>query len=189
MSAVAFDLAASRPLPAVSVCAGRVLLLAGLTFGAANLIQWGVMSGALGWHPAVLGLSWPLTVGAFLFGVFRLKRAGGEAGRRVAGWSRTAILIHIGAALALAGLSAAAGDWELMRWTSAVGLTLYGLAWAVAAARTGTANMAAVAAIAFSGVAGIALRFGTPDPYLIYACALALVALLPGLWLALGRRL
>lgn len=189
MSAVTFDLALARPLPTVPVCAGRVLTLAGLTFGAANLIQWGVMSGALGWHPAVLGLSWPLAVGAFLTGVFRLRRAGGEAGRRVAAWSRTAILIHIGAALALVGLSVATGDWELMRWTSAVGLTLYGLAWAVAAARTGTANMAGVAAIAFAGVAAIALRFGTPDQYLIHACALALVALLPGLWLAAGRRL
>lgn len=189
MSAVTFDLAPARPLPTVSVCAGRVLVLAGVTFGAANLIQWGVMSGALGWHPAVLGLSWPIAVGAFLTGVFRLRRAGGEAARRVGGWSRVAILIHIGAALALVGLSVAAGDWELMRWTSAVGLTLYGLAWAVAAARTGTVNMAAVAATAFAGVAGIALRFGTADPYLIYACALVLVALIPGLWLALGRRL
>ena len=189
MSAIAFDLAAVRPLPAVSICAGRVLFLAGAAFGAANLIQWGVMTGALGWHPAVLGLSWPIAVGAFLAGVFRLRRVGGEAGRRVAGWSRAAILIHIGAALALAGLSAAAGDWELMRWTSAVGLTLYGAAWTIAAARTGTFNMAALAAVAFAGVAGIALRFGTPDPYLIYACALALVALIPGLWLALGRRL
>jgi hypothetical protein len=189
MSAVTFDLASDRPAPTVSVCAGRVLLLAGLTFGAANLIQWGVMSGALGWHPAVLSLSWPIAVGAFLTGVFRLRRAGGEAGLRVAGWSRIAILVHIGAALVLAGLSVAVGDWELMRWTSAVGLTLYGLAWAVAAARTGTFNMAALAAAALAGVAGIALRFGTPDPYLIYACALALVALTPGLWLALGRRL
>lgn len=189
MSAVTLDLAADRPAPAVSVCAGRVLLLAGIAFGAANLIQWGVMSGAVGWHPAVLGLSWPVAVGAFLIGVFRLRRAGGEAGQRVAGWSRTAILVHIGAALALLGLSAATGDWELMRWTSAVGLTLYGVAWAVAAARTGTFNMAAVAATAFAGVAAIAGRFGTADQYLIYACALALVALLPGLWLALGRRL
>lgn len=189
MSAVTFDLAPARPLPTVSVCAGRVLLLAGVTFGAANLIQWGVMSGALGWHPAVLSLSWPVAVGAFLTGVFRLRRAGGEAGQRVSGWSRAAILIHIGTALALAGLSAVVGDWELMRWTSAIGLTLYGVAWTVAAARTGTLNMAAMAVTAFAGVTGIALRFGTADQYLIYACALAFVALIPGLWLALGRRL
>ncbi|HEX8661753.1 MAG TPA: hypothetical protein VF686_07785 [Brevundimonas sp.] len=189
MSAVAFDLAADRPAPTVPVCAGRVLVLAGVAFGAANLIQWGVMSGALGWHPAVLALSWPVAVGAFLIGVFHLRRTGGEAGRQVGGWSRIAILIHIGAALALAGLSAATGDWELMRGTSAVGLTLYGLAWAVAAARTGAVNMAALAAVAFAGVAGMALRFGTADQYLIYVCALALVALIPGLWLALGRRL
>ena len=107
----------------------------------------------------------------------------------MAGWSRTAILIQIGAGLGLLGVSAATGDWGLMRWTSAVGLTLYGFAWAVAAARTGTANMAVVALTAFAGVAAMALRFGKPDQYLIHACALALAALLPGLWLALGRRL
>lgn len=189
MSAIAFDLAPARSEPTVSVCAGRVTLLAGIAFGAANMIQWGVLSGALGWHPAVLSLSWPIAVGVFLTGLFRLRRAGGEAGRRVAGWSRGAILIQIGAALALLGASAVTGDWGLMRWTSAVGLALYGLAWAVAAARTRTANMALIALTAFAGVAAIALRFGTPDQYLIYACALALVALLPGLWLALGRRL
>lgn len=189
MSAVTFDLAASRAAPTVSVCAGRVLLLAGLTFGAANLLQWGVMSGALDWHPAVLALSWPVAVGAFLIGVARLRRVGGEAGQRVGGWSRIAIMILIGSALALAGLSVVTGDWELMRWTSAVGLTLYGVAWTVAAARTGSINMVAMAAVAFVGVAAMALRFGTPDQYLIYACALALAALLPGLWLALGRRL
>lgn len=189
MSAIAFDLAATRSSPSVSVCAGRIMVLAGVAFGAANLIQWGVLSGVLGWHPAVLSLSWPIAVAAFLVGLFRLRRTGGEAGQRVARWSRAAILIQVGAALCLLGLSAATSDWGLMRWTSAVGLTLYGLAWAVAAARTGTVNMAVVAVTAFAGVAAIAVRFGTPDQYLIYACALALVALLPGLWLALGRRL
>lgn len=189
MSAVTFDLAASRALPTVPVCAGRVMVLAGITFGAANLIQWGVLSGTLGWHPAVLSLSWPIAVGAFFTGLFRLRRMGGEAGRQVAGWSRSAILIQIGAAVALLAVSAVTRDWGLMRWTSAVGLTLYGGAWTVAAARTGTMNMAVIAVTAFAGVAAMTLRFGTPDQYLIYACALAIVALLPGLWLALGRRL
>ena len=189
MTAVAFDLADVRQPPTVSVCAGRVMVLAGVAFGAANLIQWGVLSGTLGWHPAVLSLSWPIAVGAFLTGLFRLRRMGGEAGRQVAGWSRAAILIQIGAALTLLAVSAVTRDWGLMRWTSAVGLTLYAVAWTVAAARTGTMNMAVVAAVAFAGVAAMALRFGTPDQYLIYAGALALVALLPGLWLALGRRL
>lgn len=92
MSAVAFDLAAVRPATTVPVCAGRVLVLAGAAFGAANLIQWGVMTGALGWHPAVLALSWPIAVGVFLTGLFRLRRVAGEAGRLVAGWSRAAIL-------------------------------------------------------------------------------------------------
>lgn len=189
MSAVALDLAPARPLPTVPVCAGRIMVLAGIAFGAANGVQWGVLSGAFGWHPAVLALSWPIAVGGFFLGLFRLRRSGGPAFCRVAGWARAAVLIQIGAALVLLGLSAAAGDWGLMRWTSAVGLTLYGLAWAAAAARTGTINMAVVAAVAFAAALGVAARLGSADQYLINAVALALVALLPGLWLALGRRL
>lgn len=189
MSAIAFAAAPSAPETTVCVSAGRIMLLVGAAFGSANLVQWAVLDGAMGWHPAVLAVSWPLAVGAVLIALFRLRRSGGPAGLKVASWSRLAVLAHIAAALALAAGSFAADDWSLMRWSGAISPALYAVAWAIAAAHQRNANMAALAVTAAAGVIALAARLGTPDQYLISACTLTLVTLLPGLWLALGRRL
>lgn len=189
MTAAAFTFETPRSDTSAAVCAGRLLLLAGSAFGAANLFQWGVLSGALDLHPVFLALNWAVAVGVFLTGLFRLRRIGGEAARSVAGWSRVFILAHVGVALVLAAVSNAAGDWNLMRWNAVAGLSLYAVGWAVAAIRTETSNMGVLFLVALGGAAGAAMLFGTPDQYLIQAATLALVALLPGLWLALGRRL
>lgn len=189
MTAATLTFDTPRPDPAVAICAGRVLRLAGLTFGGANLFQWGVLGGALALHPATLGLSWAVAVGVFLTGLVRLRRTGGEAGRRVAGWSRVFVLAHVGAALALAAASVWTGDWGLMRGASVAGLVLYAVGWAVAAIHAEAPNMGLLFVVALGGASAAALRFGTPDQYLIQAIALALAALLPGLWLAFGRRL
>lgn len=189
MTAAVLTFDPPRAEPTVALCAGRILLLAGLTFGTANLVQWGILSGALDLHPALLAVNWTVAVGGFLIGLARLRRIGGEAGRRVGGWSRTFVLIQLGAALSLAAVSASAGDWGLMRWSSVAGLVFYAVGWAVAAIRTGAPNMGALSLVALGGGAGSAILFGTPDQYLIQAVTLALAAFLPGLWLVLGRRL
>ena len=189
MTAAAFTLDPPRTETSVAACAGRLLLLAGSVFGAANLIQWGVLGGALDLHPAFLALNWAVAVGVFLTGLVRLRRSGGGAARRVAGWSRAFILAHLGVALSLSVVSNAAGDWGLMRWNAVAGLTLYAVGWAVAAIRTETPNMGVLFLVALGGAAVAAMLFGTPDQYLIQACTLSLAALLPGLWLAFGRRL
>jgi hypothetical protein len=189
MTAAAFASDTPRADTSVALCAGRWLLLSGTVFGTANLIQWGVLGGALDLHPAFLALNWAVAVGVFLTGQFRLRRTGGEVARRVAVWSRAFILAHLCVAIALAGVSNALGDWGLMRWTSVVGLGLYAAGWAMAAVRTGTSNMGVLCLVALGGSAAAAVSVSTPDQYLTLACTLGLVALLPGLWLALGRRL
>lgn len=189
MTAAAFTLEPSRTVASVAVCAGRLLLLAGSVFGAANLFQWALLSGALDLHPAFLALNWAVAVGVFITGLVRLRRIGGDAARSVAGWSRVFILAQVGVALVLAVISNAAGDWGLMRWSPIAGLTLYATGWAIAAVRTQTRNMGVLFLVALGGAAGAALLYGTPDQYLILAGTLALAALLPGLWLAFGRRL
>lgn len=178
-----------RSEPTVAHCAGRVLLLAGLAFGTANLVQWSILAGVLDLHPAMLGVDWALAVGVFIIGSVRLRQVGGEAGRRVAGWSRAFILAHLGVALAFAVVSNLAGDWGLMRWTSVAGLGLYATGWAIAAIRTETRNMGLLFLVALGGSAGAAVLVATPDQYLIQACTLSLAAVLPGLWLVFGRRL
>ena len=189
MTAAAFTFETPRSDACVAVSAGRLLLLAGSVFGAANLYQWAILSGAIDLHPATLAVSWAAAVGIFLTGLIRLRRIGGEAARSVAGWSRAFILAHVGVALVLAAVSNAAGDWGLMRWNSVAGLTLYATGWAIAAIRTETRNMGVLFLVALGGATGAAMLFGTPDQYLIQAGTLALAAFLPGLWLAFGRRL
>ncbi len=189
MTAAALTFDTPRSEPTAAICAGRVLLLAGLAFVPANLLQWAVLSGGADPHPALPGLNWTLAVGGFLICLSWLRRMGGEAGRRVAGWSRAIVLAQLGAVLSLAAVSASTGDWGLMRWSAVAGLTLFAVVWAVAAIRTAVPNMGILFLVSLAGAAGAAILFGAPDQYLIHAATLALAALLPGLWLALGRRL
>lgn len=186
MTAVAFD---TRPsvAPTLAIAAGRNLIAAGAIFGAANLFQWSVLSGAAHLHPALLSLSWPVAVTLFIVVVRRLRSLGGEPTIRAASWSRFSILAQIGAALALAGASALTGDWELMRWMSPIGLVFYGLAFGIAVARGGPKWLAGVALGSLLAAAGVALLVGTPSQYLAYAGGLVAFALIPGLALAFGR--
>jgi len=188
MSATTLDLpASSRPEPTLAVAAGRNLVAAGAIFGIANLFQWGVLSGALHVHPALLSLSWPVAVTLFIVILRRLRSAGGPAAVRAAGWSRWAILMQIAAALTLAGISAALQNWALMMWMSPIGLGFYAVAWLIAAMRGGAIWMGALGLAAATAAGGVALLVGTPVQYLAYGTGLILFALLPGLALATGR--
>lgn len=174
--------------PTLAVCAGRVMTLAGSVFAAANLFQYGVISGLLHLHPASLSLSWPIALAVFFTGLARLRAGGGANVRRVALWSRMAIGAQILIALALLGLSLVRHDFTFMYWTSPVGLTIYGLAWMTAAARGGRAWMIAPSLGAFVAAGVVASMPGTAPAYLAYASGLLAFVLLPGLWLALGRK-
>jgi hypothetical protein len=173
--------------PTLAVAAGRNLVAAGAIFGAANLFQYGVTSGALGLHPAVLSLSWPLAVGLFLTILFRLRRSGGEAALRAGRWSRFAILGQIAGAMSLLGASYVTGNWGLMKATAVVGMALYGAAWTIATLRGGRPWMGGVAVGCFATAGGMALMLGAPGQYAVYACGLLAFGLLPGFLLASGR--
>lgn len=188
MTAVVLHPAAPLPgQPTLDVAAGRNLIAAGAIFGAANLFQWGVMSGGLPLHPAMLSVSWPVAVAAFIVIVRRLRIQGGAPAHRAASWSRLGIIAQIVIALFLAGASALTSNWELMRWMSPVGLAVYGLAYGVAVMRGGPTWLAGVAVGACVTAGGVALLVGTPAQYLAYACGLLAFAFIPGLTLALGR--
>lgn len=188
MTATTFDpVSSATGQPTLRVAAGRNLIAAGAIFGAANLFQWGVLSGALHLHPAMLSLSWPAATAAFIIIVRRLRAAGGEPAKRAASWSRWSILFQIVAAASLAVASGVTQNWALMMWTSPVGLAFYGVAWTVAAVRGGPGWMVGVAAGALCGAIGVAALVGTPTQYLAYACGLFAFALIPGLALAFGR--
>lgn len=178
----------TRPGPTLPVVAGRVLATAGLVFGLSNLFQYGVQAGLLGLHPAVLGLSWPVAVTAFLVTLFRIRKGGGDAGRRAAGWSRLAILAMLGSALSLLALGFATRDFTTMLWMSPVGMGLYAIAWTTASVRARRAWMI-VPAIGALIAAGVTLSLlGTPNQYLAYAAGLFAFVFTPGAWMALGGK-
>lgn len=187
MTATTLDPISTASAPTLAVAAGRNLIAAGTLFGAANLFQWSVLSGAAHLHPAVLSLSWPVAVTLFIVIVRRLRSLGGEHAIRAASWSRWAIAAQIGIAVALAVASALTRNWGLMMWMSPIGLVFYAVAWAVAALRGGPRWTVAVAAGALFGAMGVASLVGTPTQYLAYAYGLVCAALIPGLVLAFGR--
>lgn len=188
MTATTFDpVSIVSGQPTLAVAAGRNLIAAGSIFGAANLFQWGVMSGALHLHPVLLSVTWPVAVVGFIILVRRLRNAGGEPARRAASWSRWAILFQVAMALTLAVAAGLTQNWALMMWMSPVGLAFYGAAWAIAAFRGGPAWAGGVALGALGGTMAVASLVGTPTQYLAYACGLVCAALIPGLALAFGR--
>lgn len=188
MTATTFEAASTADgQQTLAVAAGRNLIAAGAIFGAANLFQWGVMSGALHLHPAILSLSWPVAVAGFIIIVRRLRRAGGDPALRAAAWSRGAILLQIATAMSLAAVSGLTQNWALMMWMSPVGLAFYSAAWAIAAFRGGPAWAGGVALGALGGALGVASLVGTPMQYFAYGCGLVCAALIPGLMLVFGR--
>jgi hypothetical protein len=189
MTAAAFTASPPRAEPTLAVCVGRILAVSGLCFGGANLFQWAVLSGTLPVHPMALAFTWPIAVGVFLTTLFRIRSRSGEAGRIAAGWSRTGIMVSLATVLALVVVSASQNDWSRMQMASGVSLTVYGMAWLIAAARTGRWMMGVVSLTAFVGVAAVYFNLGTPDQYFAAAVTLMLVALLPGVTLAAGGRI
>ena len=187
MTATTLEPVSSAAAPTLAVAAGRNLIAAGTLFGAANLFQWIVLSGAAHIHPAMLALSWPVAVTLFIVIVRRLRSLGGEPAMRAASWSRWAIIAQIVAALSLAAASGITGNWELMRWMSPIGLAFYSFAFSLAVMRGGPKWLAGVALGSLIAAAGVAQLIGQPEQYLAYACGLVAFALLPGLALAFGR--
>ncbi len=189
MTAAVLTVSRNNADPTVPVCAGRILTAAGLCFGGANLFQWAVLSGALPVHPMALAFSWPVAVGVFLTTLFRVRKGSGEAGRIVGGWSRTGIMVSLAAVLSLVVASAAQNNWALMQTAGGVSLTVYGVAWLIAASRTGRPMMGVVSLTAFAGVGAVFFNLGAPEQYLAAAVTLMFVALLPGAALACGERI
>lgn len=174
--------------PTLQVAVGRVLVLAGAVFGLSNLFQYGVYSGLLNLHPAVLGLSWPIAVTVFIVGLMRLRKSGGAAGKCSARWSRLGILTMVASALALLGLSVVQQDFSLMYWMTPVGMGIYAIAWGTAAVRTRRSWMAAQA-IGAATIAGLTVTLlGTPEQYLFYAIGLFAFAFAPGIFMILSDK-
>ncbi|WP_420479717.1 hypothetical protein [Brevundimonas sp. FT23028] len=188
MTAAVLPAAIAPSEPTLAVAAGRVLTLAGTVFGLSNLFQYGVQSGLLHLHPAVLGLSWPIAITAFFVVLARLRRVGGETARRAGRWSRFGIFAMILAALSLLAVSLIRYDFSAMFWMTPVSIGIYVVAWSAAAVRARRLWMVVPALGALCAALIAVSVLGTPTQYLVYAGALFAFVLIPGAWLASGRK-
>ncbi|MGH7022945.1 MAG: hypothetical protein ACREEB_05040 [Caulobacteraceae bacterium] len=166
---------------------GSILIAAGVTFGLASVAVWAAVSGFLpmlsGWIHLII---WSASMVAFLIELFFLRRrlgphkAGGAVNRAVGvAWS--------GAGFAMFTLFVSAyvislrtdSDGALMMLPSVV-LAIYGLCWTVAAEATRKTWVRAAAIGSFVGAVIVAAMPGEKADYLVFALALALLAVLPG---------
>ena len=169
---------------------GSILVTAGAVFAPASLAHWGVVSGRMPLDPSAVGVIWIAAFLVFMAALFSLKARIGARLGSAAGTNRAAGAVWAGVGIASFALwgafmvaSIRTEQWAIMDMFAAVILALYGAAWSVAGALSGRTWIKAVAGLAMVLAFGLAFVVGRPEQYLLYAAALVVVALLPGLHL------
>lgn len=165
--------------------AGPYLIAGGGWFGAASLIQWPPLRELLGLDFGQAMLAWLLAAAGFALHLTLLIRRDrnkveNSANRTVnAAWSGVGFGIFA-FWLGVAAMAYQRGDGFVMNTIPLQVLSVYGIAWTIAAAVTGHGWMKANAVFALLTVPVLGLFVGTGHEYLIYAIALALTAVVPG---------
>lgn len=167
---------------------GSVLVAAGAVFAPASLAHWAVVSDRWDLPRSGLAVIWVAAVAVFLVALFTSKsrmRGQADASSRN-NQASGAVWTGVGlASFALWGAfmiaSVRTGEFVIMDMFAVIILALYGAGFSVAGALSGQAWLKAVAGAAMLLAVGLALLVGRPEQYLLYALALVLVALVPGL--------
>ena len=172
---------------------GSILAAAGAVFAPASIAHWAVVSDRLDLGRFALNVIWLSAAGVFFVALFTLKARLRGAPGAAAGTNRATAPVWKGVGLASFALwgafilaSARTGEWIIMDMFSVVILALFGAAWSVAAAVSGRGWLNLVASAALILAVAAAGFVGHPEFYLVYAAALVLTALAPGL--ALSRQ-
>jgi len=174
---------------------GSILVAAGLTFGAASLGQWAGLSGLIpsfgGWtFPGI----WAASMVAFFVELFVIlrrlgpKKSGDTANRAVGvAWSAAGWTIFCMFVCAAIIAWRTHSDATMMLMPSIV-LSLYGLSWAVAASMSGKGWVWACVLGAYAAAVIVAVFSSQTSVYLVFAAALMLLAVVPGLALVRQAR-
>ncbi|HEX8471769.1 MAG TPA: hypothetical protein VF633_11715 [Brevundimonas sp.] len=168
---------------------GRVLLAAGLIYGAASLFQWASIENLVPFSPRQANLGWG--VATILFLAFTLidrvflcpptgvKTAANRAAR--AAWSCVGAGIFAGIA------SMVAVSWRLedagygLLWLlPSMVMVFYGLGWGVSAAMIRSQRLVWLSVASFVSAPLLALMTGTAQQLLAYAACLFLLMAVPG---------
>ena len=165
--------------------AGPYLIAGGGWYGAASLIQWPPIRELLGLDFGQAVLAWLLAAVGFAIHLTVLIRR--DRGKVENSANRTVNAAWTGVGygifafwLGVAAMAYQRGDGFVMNTISLQVLSVYGIAWTIAAAATGHGWMKANAFFALLTVPVLGLFVGTGHEYLIYAIALVLTAVVPG---------
>ncbi len=167
---------------------GRILVTAGLVFGAAAIIHYGINSGLIDLPSVAYLVLWGAAMLIF-FGalIVETRRCEGKPGARSAG-NRAASAGWMGAGLGIFVMSLAMGVIGWKTQSSAVAavfpsliFALYGSGWAVSATMSGQKWQWYLAIGCWIATPLIAFLIGSPLLWLGYAAGLFLFALVPGL--------
>ena len=169
--------------------AGPYLIAGGGWFGAASLLQWPPIREWLGLDFGQAMLAWVLAAAGFAIHLALLIRRDRSKVENSANRTINAAWTGVGFGVFAFGLGVAAmayqrGDGFVVNTISLQVLSVYGIAWTIAAAVTGQGWMKANAFFAMLTVPVLGLFVGTGDEYLIYAIALVLTAVVPGVRLS-----
>lgn len=172
---------------------GPFMVAAALIFGAASLGQWAIQSGLIDITPWAQLWIWLAAGAAFVVALAVLirnvrRKTGAETVRNQAvsvAWTGVGFLIFT-VWLSMMAVGFSTGDWSAMKLMPSLVFAAYGAAWLVAAAMSGIRWMNGVALLSFGGAVAMGAMANRVELYLVFAGALVLVALLPGL--ALMRR-
>jgi hypothetical protein len=183
---IAFLKALAEEGRAAPVAGGSILVLAGTVFGIASLAHWTIATGRIVVSAWAYPILWTAALAIFMAGLAVLK------GRMRAGMKSTASRAS-GVAWSAAGwtifVMAIAITLVAIRTHSAIAtmllpslvLALYGLCWMVAAAVTRKRWITVTAVASYAAAVGLAWFADTPAVFLLYAGALVLLAVAPGL--------
>lgn len=167
---------------------GRILVTAGLVFGAAAIIHYGINSGLIDLPSVAYLVLWGSAMLIF-FGalIVETRRCEGKPGARSVG-NRAASAGWMGAGLGIFVMSLAMGVIGWKTQSSAVAavfpsliFALYGSGWAVSATMSGQKWQWYLAIGCWIATPLIAFLIGSPAMWLGYAAGLFLFAFVPGL--------
>jgi len=174
---------------------GGMQFWAGLSYGAASLVNYLYLSGLIRLAtPAMLGLVWMAATAAFvLFGVI-LKVGTERALLREPGFKRFRALwgsLILGAGFLIGALIIMMNRFGLGANTafivSPIALSVYGIGWRLAAVTTCRKWPNLLSVGAFLCAIYLATLAGTPQQSLVYTLCLVAFAIIPGLLLLLRR--
>lgn len=169
--------------------AGPYLTASGAWFGAASLLQWPPLRDLLGLSLTQATSAWLVAAAGFAVHLAVLIRRDRHKVENSANRVVNASWTGVGLGVLAFWLGVAAVAWQrndafVMNTISLQVLSVYGIAWMIAAAATGRGWMKANAFFALLTVPVLGVFVGTGHEYLIYAIVLVLLAVVPGIRLS-----